>query len=75
MPKLKRRDPVKGLILEYKNTLGLTNSNISKLWGVSRTTCCRRLNEEHSDEWLTEAKKLCKKLKIPEDEFRSAVRY
>lgn len=70
-----KRDPVKGLILEYKTINGLTVKQIAKAWGVSVVTCSKRLNEEHSDEWLSEAKKLCRKLNIPIDEFRQAVRY
>ena len=73
--KRKGRDPVKGLILEYKTVQGLNNNDLAKAWGVSRTTCCKRLNEEHSDNWLAEAKKLCKKLNVPIEEFREAVRY
>lgn len=71
----KKRDPVKGLILEYKNLNGLTESQLATAWGVSRSTCYTRLNKQHSDEWLTEAKELCKKLNIPIEEFREAVRY
>lgn len=71
----KCRDPVKGLILEYKATLGLSNTQLAEEWGVSRATCCKRLNEEHSNQWLTEARCLCMKLNIPIEEFRQAVRY
>ena len=81
MPKVKycvpkqKRDPVKGLILEYKNLLGLNESQLAAEWGISRATCSVRINKQHSDEWLTEAKELCKKLNIPIEEFREAVRY
>lgn len=70
-----KRDPVKGLILEYKTIKGLTLKQIAKTWGVSVVTCSKRINDEHSDEWLSEAKVLCKKLNIPIEEFRQAVRY
>lgn len=71
----KKRDPVKGLILEYKGLNGLNETQLAQTWGVSRATCSTRLNKLHSDEWLTEAKELCKKLNVPIDEFREAVRY
>lgn len=74
LPK-KKRDPVKGLILEYKNINNLTEAQLAKRWEVSRATCSNRLNNQHSDQWLTEAKELCKKLGIPIEEFREAVRY
>lgn len=69
------RDPVKGLILEYKTINGLTMKQMAEKWGVSLVTCSKRINEEHSDKWLSEAKVLCKKMNIPIDEFRQAVRY
>lgn len=81
MPKInycapkKKRDPVKGLILEYKNLQGLTETQLASEWGVSRATCSARLNKQHSDLWLAEAKDLCKKLGVPIDAFREAVRY
>lgn len=71
----KRRDPIKGLILEYKAIQKLSTNEIASKWGVSRVTCSKRLNEQHSDEWLAEAKELCKKLNVPIEEFRQAVRY
>lgn len=80
MPKViyctpKRRDAVKGLILEYKALGKLTDTKLAEMWGVSRATCSRRLNEQHSDEWLSDAKFICKKLGVPIEEFRAAVRY
>lgn len=71
----KKRDPVKGLILEYKNLNGLSESQLAACWGVSRATCSTRLNKQHSDLWLAAAKELCKKLNVPIEEFREAVRY
>lgn len=70
-----KRDPVKGLILEYKTINGLSIKDLAKKWGVSVVTCSKRINEEHSDKWLSEAKQLCKKMNIPIEEFREAVRY
>lgn len=70
-----KRDPVKGLILEYKAINGLSTKELAKTWGTSVVTCSKRLNVEHSDMWLAEAKTLCRKLNIPIDEFRQAVRY
>lgn len=78
MPRLKsnrQRDPLKGLILEYKAQLGLSNKEMANIWKVSCVTCSKRLNDEHTDKWLTEAKVLCKKMNVPIDEFRQAVRY
>lgn len=74
MPK-KKRDPVKGLILEYKALNQLTDSQLAATWGVSRATCSTRLNKQHSDLWLSSAKELCKKLGVPIEDFREAVRY
>lgn len=71
----KKRDPVKGLILEYKAINGLTEGQLAATWGVSRATCSTRLNKQHSDTWLSAAKELCKKLNVPIEEFREAVRY
>lgn len=70
-----KRDPVKGLILEYKAVNNLTVAKIAEMWGVSRATCSNRFKNEHSDKWLSEAKELCKKLGIPIEAFRAAVRY
>lgn len=70
-----KRDPVKALILDYQNLNKLNSSQLAECWGVSRATCSKRLNEQHSDEWLTEAKELCKKLDVPIEELRAALRY
>lgn len=70
-----KRDPVKGLILEYKAINNMTMKQLAETWGISTVTCSKRINEEHSDNWLSEAKLLCKKMHIPIDEFREAVRY
>lgn len=74
VPKQKR-DPVKGLILEYQAIKGLADGKMAEIWGVSRTTCSMRLHKQHSDLWLTEAKELCKKLEVPIEELRAALRY
>lgn len=71
----KKRDPVKGLILEYKAIHGLSESQLAEKWGVSRATCSARMHKLHSDEWLSAAKDLCSKLNVPIEEFREAVRY
>lgn len=71
----KKRDPIKGLILEYKSLYGLTEEELAKKWNVSRATCSDRLKNKHSDDWLSAAKDLCKKLNIPIEDFREAVRY
>lgn len=71
----KKRDPVKQLIREYQDINDLSDQQLAKLWGISRTTCCKRFNELHSDDWLGDAKKLCKKLGVPIDELRGALRY
>lgn len=71
----KQRDPVKGLILEYKKVYGLSTEDLADKWNVSRATCSKRLNKEHSDQWLGEAKDLCRKLHVPIEAFREAIRY
>lgn len=81
MPKVKycsvaaRRDPLKALIREYQTIRKLNDTQLAKEWGISRATCSKRFNELHSDDWLSDAKKLCKKLDIPIEEFRSVMRY
>lgn len=78
MPRVKqyvRRDPIKGLILEYQAGKHISDTALAQLWGVSRTTCYKRMTQLHSDEWLGEAKELCKKLGVKIEEFRAAVRY
>ena len=78
MPRVKqyvRRDPVKGLILEHQVQKHISDAELAELWGISRTTCYTRMKKSHSDEWLGEAKELCKKLGIGIEEFRAAVRY
>ena len=78
MPRVKqyvKRDPIKGLILEYQALKHMSDTALANLWGVSRTTCYKRLNQIHSDEWLGEAKDLCRKLGVDIDEFREKVRY
>ena len=81
MPKIKycalakKRDPLKGLILEYIKNNNLSTGQVAIKMGISRATCSKRLNQEHTDIWLGEAKELCRKMNIPIEEFRSAVRY
>lgn len=78
MPRVKqyvRRDPIKGLILEYQAQRHISDTALAELWGVSRTTCYKRMSLLHSDEWLGEAKELCKKLGVDIAEFRERVRY
>jgi hypothetical protein len=70
-----RRDPLKGLVLEYKALKRLDETSLALLWGVSRATCSKRLNRLHSDLWLTEAKDICRKLDVPIEAFREAMRY
>lgn len=71
----KKRDPVKALIREYQELNKLSDTQLANEWGISRATCSKRFNELHSDFWLSDAKKICKKLGVPIEEFRNAVRY
>lgn len=68
-------DPIKGLILEAQKISGISDTKLAEIWGVSRATCSKRLNHQHSDLWLGDAKVLCRKLNIGIEDFRASVRY
>lgn len=70
-----RRDPVKGLILEYKTILNLTHAECAEKMGVSPNTFTRHIQGSHSDEWLSDALKFCRSVGVPIEEFRAAIRY
>ena len=70
-----KRDPLKGLILEYKALQKLSDRQLAEAMKVSRVTYSKRMNAMHTDQWLSDAKSLCKNLNVPIDEFRAAMRY
>lgn len=64
-----KRDPVKGLVLEYMLIQKISGAEVAQHIGVGRATFTRRMRE-HTDEWsVKEVKAVCKYLKIPREEL------
>lgn len=70
-----RRDPIKGLIVEYMINENMSGAELAARSGVSRATVSRRLSE-HSDEWAwKEIIGFCKVLSIPPEVLASVINY
>lgn len=78
MPRVKlgapKKDYVMALILERKHALELTDADLGRALGVSRQTASRLMSKS-SDCWeLGQLKALCRRLGIPIEELREAIR-
>ncbi len=69
-------DPVKALLFEHKIVLRLTDEEMARKMGVSKSTYERRMHEQHTDQWTVgELKQLSRSLGVPMDELRGAIKY
>lgn len=69
-----RRDPIKGLVLEYMSNRKISGAELAEHIGVGRATFTRRM-AEHTDEWpIKEVKAICKYLGIPKEELVKTLR-
>ena len=54
-----KRDPIKGLVLEYMSIQKISGAKVAENIGVGRATFTRRM-AEHTDEWpVKDAKAVC----------------
>lgn len=70
-----KRDPLKGLILEYQKALHWSDTQLAQAMGCSYSTFYRRLNKAHSSTWLSPALTVCRAMNIPIEAVRSCINY
>lgn len=69
-----KRDPIKGLVLEYMSIQRVSGAEIAAHIGIGRATFTRRMSE-HTDEWpVKDVKAVCRYLKIPREELAKTLR-
>lgn len=69
-----KRDPIKGLVLEYMSIQEISGAKVAENIGVGRATFTRRI-AEHTDEWpVKDVKAVCKYLRIPKEELIKTIR-
>lgn len=69
-----KRDPIKGLVLEYMSLQKISGGEIAESIGIGRATFSRRMSE-HTDEWpVKDVKAVCRVLKIPREELLKTIR-
>jgi DNA-binding XRE family transcriptional regulator len=69
-------DLVKAAILEAAHAQKRSYDDMAGAVGVSRSTWCRMMNEQRSDDWpLSKIYAACRYLGIPPEELRASIRY